>query len=502
MSITLTTAKGSEEVSFDAGDTLLDVLQDNDIVITASCGGKGKCGKCSVMVKDAEGVETKLACMTAAQDGLEIILESELTLTVQDKGMKTDYPIDVREEGVYGVAFDVGTTTVVCHLHDLHTGERLATASTANPQIVFGSDVISRITASEEGKLQAMHEILHDTLNDLVMRLCKQEGIDRSSVKYGTLAGNTVIQHIADNLPPDTIGKAPFTTLSLFDDYRDMGNPPYRTYFTPAIAAYVGGDITAGILATDFHRKERPNLFLDIGTNGEMVIGGKERMVSCATAAGPAFEGVGITFGMPASPGGISIIEFNNGKLETSVIGDTHPIGLCGSALLDAVAILLDEGALDSSGHLAKADEVDGPIAAYLGREQDWNVFYLTEDHSVYLTQKDIRSLQLAKAAIHAGIRTMLQVYDVQTSDIEQLFIAGGFGSFIRLENAAKIGLFPAELLDRAIAVGNTAGEGASAALVSTVAREQLRVIGDNCEYVELSSSPVFSDHFINQMEF
>ena len=226
------------------------------------------------------------------------------------------------------------------------------------------------------------------------------------------------------------------------------------------------------------------------------------RIVCCATAAGPVFEGANILFGMPASPGAISKVAFKDGELKTSVVGDVDPIGVCGTGVVDAVALMVRMGVVDDTGFLLDADEVDGPITRYMGVENDGNVFYLTEDRTVYITQNDVRSLQLAKAAVCAGILTMVDAADIEVSSIETLDIAGGFGAYLNLESAAAIGLFPAELLPCAKSVGNTSGEGATALVLSNTAREREAHIVDLCDYLELSLSSEFNDYYIQMMEF
>ncbi|NTU90235.1 MAG: ATP-binding protein, partial [Actinobacteria bacterium] len=404
--------------------------------------------------------------------------------------------------GAYGVAIDVGTTTIVCHLHELTTGKRLASASRANPQVVFGGDVISRITASIEGKLDDMREILLSTLNELFDELVAEEKIERSSVQRVALAGNTVMQHIAAGLAPDTIGYAPFTTLSLFGNEVDIEPISPNAYFVPAISGYVGGDITAGLLSGGLYAAPRVLGFIDIGTNGEMAVGCADKILCCATAAGPAFEGAGIEFGMPAAAGGISKVAYEDGNLKIETIADSLPIGICGSGLIDALACMLRMGVVDSTGFLLGSEDVPEEVSRFVGNEAGANVFYLTDDRSVYITQKDIRNLQLAKAAIYAGLITLIDEYGVALEDLDGIQIAGGFGSHIDPESAARIGLIPPELLDSSVAIGNAAGEGASAALISKAAREELAEIAEKCTYIELSLHRGFNTYYIDAMSF
>lgn len=481
------------------GQTVLDVLQERRVDIRATCGGVGKCRRCQVLVRDEEGLNFKLACTTPASDGMEVVVERAGAMEVVQGGATRRFPLDNGAQG-YGMAVDIGTTTVVAHLHDMATGERLASVGRSNPQIAFGSDVISRISASVDGKLDMMTGIIQDAMREMKAKLCKIARIDPEDVVAVSIAGNTVMEHIAIGLPPDTIGVNPFTPLSLFGDVRDIdGLGP--CYFARCIAGYVGGDITAGMLACGIG-EGGTRLFLDLGTNGEMALSVGERIVCCATAAGPVFEGANIHFGMPASPGAISGVTFEDGKVRTNVIGDVAPIGVCGTGVIDAVALMVRLGVVDETGYLLGADELEGPIAEYAGREGDRNVFYLVDDHSVYITQDDVRSLQLAKAAVCGGIMTMLDAAGIGVSDIESLEIAGGFGAYLNLDSAAAIGLFPAELLPLASSVGNTSGEGATSLLLSSAARERESAIVEQCTYLELSTSAEFNDFYIEMMEF
>ena len=481
------------------GASALDVLQEHGYPITATCGGVGKCRKCQVMIRDAQGVRHALACTEKVTEGMLIVLEEARAMDVVDSGIAAHFAPD---EGLwgYGVAIDIGTTTLAAHLHDLASGKRIASASRANPQIAFGADVISRISASVDGKLDKMVEVIISGLNEMVDKLCEQAGITRADIARYAIAGNTVMQHIACSLPPDTIGVNPFTPLSLFGDTWELEGLG-SCYLSPCIAGYVGGDITAGLLAREMD-DDRTRLFLDLGTNGEMALSHGGRIISCATAAGPVFEGANVRFGMPAGPGAINQVSFADGTLSLGVLGDEAAIGICGTGIIDSIALLVDEGIVDETGYLLDAQEAEGPLAQRLGTEDGLHVFYLTDDHSIFITQNDVRSMQLAKAAVCAGIETMMDAYQVTCDQIESLEIAGGFGRFLNLQSAARIGLFPAELVDRASSVGNTSAEGASAMMLSSEARARAERIAQECDYLELSTSAEFNEFYIEQMEF
>ena len=481
------------------GQTVLDVLQRERIDIRATCGGVGKCGRCQVLVRDGEGLNYRLACTTPVSDGMEVVVEHAGTMEVLQSGTTSVFPPDDGASG-YGMSVDIGTTTVVAYLHDLASGERLAAVGRSNPQIAFGSDVISRISASVDGKLDLMTSVIQDALREMKAKLCKTAKIEPEQVTRVAIAGNTVMQHIAVGLAPDSIGVNPFTPLSLFGnewEIEGLGS----CYFARCIAGYVGGDITAGMLATELDRGGT-RLFLDLGTNGEMALAYGDRIVSCATAAGPVFEGANVHFGMPASPGAISKVSFADDAVLVSVVGDAAPIGICGTGIIDAVALMSRLGIISETGYLNGPDELDGPLARLVGEEDGGNVFYLVPDHSIYITQADVRNLQLAKAAVCAGIHTMMEFAGVEVGDIQSLQIAGGFGAYLNLESAAYIGLFPKELLPLASSVGNTSGEGATALMISSAARKRELEIVEKCDYLELSTSMDFNNFYIEMMEF
>jgi len=389
-----------------------------------------------------------------------------------------------------GVAVDVGTTTVALHLIEIDSGERLATMSGANAQAPYGADVTSRIRYCAEHGHDKLTNIIREQIASLITKACISTGTEPENIEVIVLAANTVMQHLVAGYSPVDMGVAPFTPLSLFGEELPAwdGLPVAKNtliFYTPAITAYVGGDITAGLLAARFEDTLSPAIFLDIGTNGEIVLKHEGTYYCCATAAGPAFEGAEISMGMVAEAGAIDHVKWYD-KPVFSVIGSAKPRGLCGSGLLDTLAVLLDIGAVDNSGRL------------------DRDKFWLTaeEDDGVFITAGDIRKLQLAKAAIAAGIQVLLHFAGINEKDVKRLSLAGGFGNFMDLESAARIGLFPENLLPVAEPLGNTAGEGAAMALCSDDVRERLMRIRAQCEYIELSSMTFFNDKFIEQMAF
>lgn len=497
--IVIKEGSATRTVAPDEECTALDLLRENGVYIDAPCGGNGTCGKCRVLVRDDQGLSWRLACETPVSDGMEIVVEQARKMEVSEGGMRHAWLADGKQ-GEYGIAIDVGTTTVVCRLVDLATGETVATYGRSNPQIPFGADVISRITACVEGHLEDMRSLLVDSLAGMIDEACAQAGVSRTSVTRMTLAGNTVMEHIAAGIDPTPIGTMPFTPPTLFGTYVDFIEGMPQALFTPCAAGYVGGDIMGGLLAVRMRESEHPMILLDLGTNGEMALGDSSGIVSCATAAGPVFEGANITYGMPAYPGAISQVSYEDGDIKLTVIGDADPIGICGTGLIDAVAMMLDRGVVDGSGLLLDEDEVPEDMARYLVDHDGESAFRLTE--GVYITQKDIRCLQLAKSAVCAGIYTMLEERNMEPSDVGSLLIAGGFGVYLNLESASRIGLFPAEMLPVAKSVGNTAIEGATAELVSIDARDEIAAIVEATHYLELSTSATFNSFYVETMMF
>ncbi len=459
--------------------TILEVLQRLCITeIESPCGGKGTCGKCTVTANIDGSFREVLACQTRSCDAGEVIIHRHGASLILDSGSCYNYPSDGGSG--YAVATDIGTTTVVSYLIDLQSGRRVRTVSYPNAQRVYGADVVTRITACMKGQLEEMRDAIRRQLLDMETELIGDG--EPSEIIYRAVAANTVMSHIFAGINPEPIGKAPYLPEEYFGREFDIDGRTY--YIAPAVAGYVGGDITADILATRMHEANRPVLLLDIGTNGEIALGDKDGILTCATAAGPAFEGGEISQGMPAREGAISKIWVDNGELRASVIGD-KATGICGSGLIDALAALLELEIIDETGAF---------------EDEDIESYELTS--GVYLTQADIRKLQLAKAALAAGINILLKERGIEASDIESLVLAGGFGTYLTVPSAALIGMFPDELKGKAVSVGNAAGEGAISLAISNKAREDIHMIKDKCRYIELSTHPDFTDEYMEAMYF
>jgi uncharacterized 2Fe-2S/4Fe-4S cluster protein (DUF4445 family) len=420
----------------------------------------------------------------------------------------------------FGIAFDLGTTTVVATLLDLSTGTPAAVASVLNAQQPFGADVISRISATmlDPAALGRLQSLAQETLAGLAAEVCAQGGVDPAEVYEVALAGNATMTHLALGIDPEPLGAAPFIMATrLFPEVlaADLGvavHPRARAVVFPAFGAYVGGDITAGLLASGMDRDTRVRLFVDIGTNCEIVLGNREWLLATAAPAGPAFEGAAIRCGMRAADGAIEVVTMTPQRCELTVIGDTEPAGLCGSGLVDAVTGLVRLGLLDASGRFvpeeqaaALAPGLAGRLTR-LGKERVFVLHWLGEPgdvaQSIYLSQRDVRELQFAKAAIATGWRILLEEAGLAPGDIQQVLLAGSFGSYLSPGNAIRLGLVPEIGVLRVVSAGNVAGEGAKMALLSLRERAAGLALLEEVRYVELSDRADFNDRFVAQLPF
>jgi uncharacterized 2Fe-2S/4Fe-4S cluster protein (DUF4445 family) len=405
----------------------------------------------------------------------------------------------------FALAFDLGTTTVVANLLDLETGLPAAVRSMLNKQQPFGADVISRISAvmMDPDALGVLRERAHETLAELTAEVLAEGGVEPGEVYEIVVAGNVTMIQIALGIDPEPLSMAPFTiaarTLPQAQaaDFGVLVHPRAPAVLFPALGAYVGPDIVAGILATGLTLDRRVRLFIDVGTNSEIVLGSSAQALACAAPAGPAFEAAQIRCGMRAADGAIEGVKIRDGEVELTVIGDVEPVGLCGSGLVDAVAELVGAGLLDASG---KFVPVEGPLSERMGKIGEENIFTLYGD--VFLSQRDVRELQFAKASIATGWAILCKDMGIEPEEIAQVLLAGSFGSYLSAASAVKIGLVPKLPLTRIVSAGNVAGEGAKIAALSVQERAAATAVLDEVEYVELSGRADFNDLFIDQLAF
>ncbi|MCR5034533.1 MAG: ASKHA domain-containing protein [Clostridia bacterium] len=454
-----------------------------------------KCGRCkdAGMMKGANDRKTKL-------------------LFLPD-----DFLPETDEQG-YGIAFDIGTTTVVGMLWDIYSGTQVGAQAETNPQNEFGLDVISRITfaGENEGNLHLLHGKIINCLNQITDKLCKKFDVDKKAIIRATVCGNTTMSHLFAGYDPKSLARAPFSpayTGTIFRKAGELGlqiQEDSTVMLFPNIAGHVGGDITAGILATRLEDRDGKTLFIDIGTNGEIVYCEGGKMLTCSTAAGPAFEGASIYQGMRAAVGAIEKIRIENEDVLFKVIGQVPPVGICGSGLIDAVSEMKKAGIINKTGRIASSEEYGRKhpgslICERLRNGQAGREFVLVSmvnDDDIIITQNDVREVQLAKAAMAAGIQLMMQKMGSKPEELEQIIVAGAFGSYIDKDSAIGIGLLPNIDRKRILSAGNTAGAGALMAAASS--KEALRVqrIPGKLEHIELANEPDFQTVYLNAMSF
>jgi len=424
------------------------------------------------------------------------------------------------EANCYAVAFDVGTTTLVATLLDLHTGRELALNTRLNPQTTFGDDVVSRILHTRENPegLNELHEIIAEAIDEMIGQLADDAGIGRRQIYELIFSGNTTMQQLLCRLDPRWLGELPFVAATagpVLTPAAKLGlriHPRGGAYVMPVIGGFVGGDTVSGILATGLAQAEGPTLLVDIGTNGEIVLFANGNLSAAATAAGPAFEGARILHGMRGSTGAIEKV-IVDGQLRTNVIGNVAPVGLCGSALIDLAAVLLQHRLLASDGRLCAASQLPDNVPNHLRHRviahNGQAAFLVVPEaetatgRSIVLTQRDIRELQLASGAIRAGIMVLLRRAGLAPADLNAVLIAGGFGNFIRRSNAQRIGLLPPAIERHRIRYqGNTSLAGARLAAIARQARKLAKDLARRTEHVDLSTDPDFQTAFADAMIF
>ncbi len=516
-----------QAVSIHQGATLLEAAGQAGIVLTTPCGGKGTCGKCLVQLSPSG--QHVHAC--------QYTVDSDLTVTVPagsrfcghkilDHGIDgatgvkrtvvNRYRTPAGTAGILGLAVDIGTTTVVAKLLNLTDGHCLATEAMLNPQARYGDDVISRIQyAQSPAKRSELHKVIIDCVNDLIQRLCAAARIPADSVYEAAIVGNTTMNHLLLDLPVEQLGRAPYRAYSVEAhdvSPRELGlsmNPTGNVHTAENIAGFVGSDTTAAALAVEMDCVTETTLLVDIGTNGELVLGTGERLYAASCAAGPALEGARIKHGGRAVEGAIEAVVIDDGDIALDVIGGAPARSICGSGLIDAVAVLLELGIVDATGRFVSSQEVRNrcsePTVARLLEIDDQGAFCLALDEhtgqpAVVLTQKDIREFQLAKGAIAAGIQLLLRKSGVEARYLDSVLLAGAFGNYIRPSSAVAVGLLPSVPLERIHFVGNAAASGAEMMLLGEACRERSATLADRIDYVEIAHEQQFGEVFAEAM--
>jgi len=531
------------EIEATPGHSLLDAVREAGLAIDSECGGRGTCGECRVRFLEGAPSPTaedqflltrrelkdgwRLACQAyPASDCRVLIPETTprarrkkiriLTEAVAPAG--TQIPA-VRRPGLvgYGAAIDIGTTTVVCYLMDLGQALQVGVASFANPQRAYGPDVISRIMYAHRGKRELGHlqKRLVSAIEKHLLALCSQHDIPTDSLSNMTAVGNMTMMHLFRGVDPWPLGVAPYEPVFTESPPvlgRELGFRKFgacQVQVLPGVGGHLGSDIVAGVAALELPRRRGLSLFMDLGTNGEIVLCSDSTAVGASCAAGPAFEGVHIHSGMAAFPGAVERVDEEDGQLQLDTIGGEDPVGLCGSGLADAVTLLLRRGLLLPSGRLVAPEQVppDVPLGLRerLKEDESGRRFLLYENGprgDIVLTQRDIREVQLAKAPIRAGIEMLLKEAGLQAEAIEGVLVAGAFGSSIRAESLLALGVVPEGLRGRIHAVGNTAGLGAKLALTYPDRLKAARRLARSMKHVDLVLRDDFRQAFAEHIPF
>ena len=479
--LTILDGKNKYRVSFHGTPTVQQVLEANAITMPHPCGGIGRCGKCAINIIGEISLpdETELAagcrlsCRTRLYGNAIVTLCADTKLLAESTTNSITGSPNLFSQ--IGAAVDIGTTTVALSVYDLASGACLAAETMLNPQSTIAADVIGRIDAAAKGRLSELQAMTHSCIKTLA----EQSGYS-TRINTWCITGNTVMLHLLQGKNPEKLAVAPYTAKHLFgEEILFFGQP---AYLPNCMHAFVGADITCAVLASGMCDKKETSLLCDIGTNGEIVLCKNGKLYTTSTAAGPVFEGAGISCGCQSIAGAIETVTYKNNTLFIQTIGNVQPIGLCGSGVIDTVACLLNSGILDETGTM----------------EED--AFYLCD--TISFTREDVRNVQLAKAAIAAGIRTLLTVTDTAEEEIATFYLAGGFGSHINLTSAVRIGLFPASLKKKVNILGNAALKGAASMLTCNTLKEKAKNISESAEYIALSNMPSFNKTYLSEMFF
>ncbi len=513
---TVTFKPDEKKVSVHAGCNLVEAAGLAGIVLNTVCGRKGVCGRCSVILEPQH--KTVLACQYHVESDITIFVPHSsrfaehkiLTEGAARNGTITPdiykkYVADAGGRAIFGLAIDIGTTTVVVKLMDMKTGGVLATAAGLNPQTKFGYDVISRIAYASEGQnLGELNKLIVDCINGLIAECCAGANAGPVDIYETCVVGNTTMNHIFLRLPISQLGQAPYKAYSL--DARDLSpaeiglnvNPKGNVHCVANIAGFVGADTTAVAVSAEFDKAGQMSLAIDIGTNGEVVLGTKNKLYSASCAAGPAFEGARIACGSHAVDGAIESVVLIDNELDLEVIGGCEPRSICGSGLIDVVAVLLDMKAIDSTGRFTNRRGIEklGDTTAFVLARGD------KDEPVVYLTQKDIREVQLAKAAIRTGIKLLEKRLSISDADIKQVFLAGAFGNYIRPQSVMRIGMLPNVPIEIIHSIGNAASSGAQLMLLSRDNRTLAAELAKKIQYVEIAQDPQFESVFADSISF
>lgn len=526
----ITISQAGRRIECQKNDNMLNVLLDGGAFIDNPCNGTGVCGKCKIKItagevsplSDTERKHLKqeeieagirLACMTEVYGEAEVILlKQERKHKVLTEGYLPEFTKDHYESGC-GVAVDIGTTTVVAALIDLKTGKEIANASMINAQKHFGLDVLTRITYEYENPdsgIRKLKEAIVNSLNAMMEEVCLESGISTEEIREIDVAANCTMMHMLLGIDARSIGRAPYKPM--FTDARRMpaqdigikAAPDAVLYCLPQVSAYIGADIVAGAYVCGLHKESGNVLFIDIGTNGEIALATKGRLLCCSCAAGPALEGMNISSGMRASQGAVEDVKITEEGIELTTIGNQTPAGLCGSGILAVVRELLKTGIVKKTGAFIKKESIGEedyryPMIRMNGKKRE---FILQKDPELIVTQSDVRQVQLAKGAILSGFRALLEKAGIGMDDLDKVMIAGQFGSHLPADSLIGIGILPEQVKDKLVYVGNSSKTGAYMTLMSEQIKENMEKLAQHMEYMELAETENYERIFTESMIF
>lgn len=593
----------SKKYEFKVGESLLNILHENNIGIEIPCGGKGICGKCKIkivngLVNDKTDEETnyltkheleegiRLACLVIPKGDLtvEVLNKKDLKHNILTEGYMPDIeinpliskrvynitkptlennisyenalkdisknllyinnPILLRSlpkafeqdqitavykdkelmliehkdtsKSIFGLSIDIGTTTVVGSLVDLSTGKEIDVESEINPQKEYGLDVLSRIhfIKNNSDGLDILHNLIIECINRLILKLCAKNDVCSANIYEIAVAANATMMHILLKVNPVSIGKSPYSPVfssSQTISASSLGiniSSCATVYCLPGVSSYIGSDIVAGAVVSQLSKTDKNILFIDIGTNGEIVLSKKGKLSSCSCAAGPALEGMNISCGMRAQNGAIEGVKIDESGIDLKVIGDLDPIGICGSGIIEVISEIVRLNLMGKTGRLKKKDDLKKDeklkdIANFIVEENKKRKFLInSESKEIYITQSDIRQVQLAKGAISSGFYALLELMEIDMNDLDEIIIAGQFGKHLSIESLVGVGIIPEKLREKIRYIGNSSKTGALMCLLSKDAREDMEKTSREINYFELSTKEGYERLFTSCLKF
>lgn len=511
---------------FSNGENILSNLIENKVDINNFCNGRGTCGKCKVKILEgntnplsseeksllspAEQKDNiRLACLTYPLSDLKISIDRKSSdIKVLDQGQIPDFEMDLRDG--FGIALDIGTTTLAMNLIDLSNGKIVDKVSAINAQSKYGLDVMTRISYEYDNEcgIEHLKEAIIDSINTMIRQISSKNKVEKKEIKQMVVAANTTMTHMLLGVDAKPLGRYPYQANFIETQRikaKEIGIDLDVLVITLAnVSAFVGSDIVAGVYLTDLKNMEN-TLFIDIGTNGEIVLKTKDKLYCCSTAAGPALEGMNISCGMRAESGAIERVKISKKGIKIEIIGESKAKGLCGSGILSAVSEIVSNDLVNKGGRIVDPEKLsdDDYRKKYIREDEDkGRIIILDESSNIYLSQKDIRQVQLAKGAILSGFITLLKAEDMQISDLKKVIIAGGFGSHLKKEDITGVGILPKDTEDLISYVGNSSLIGAYMALMNNKIIEEMEEISKEIHYVELSTTENYDRIFAKAMRF